>query len=98
MWMMLQQEQPDDYVIASGESNSVKEFTKQAFALLGLDYQEYVVEDPALFRPAEIHELIGDSSKAERVLGWRPEISFNELLREMVDSDMKIEQARSSHK
>jgi len=98
MWMMLQQEKPDDYVIASGEANSVREFTKQAFALLDLDYQDYVVEDPALFRPAEIHELIGDASKAERVLGWRPENSFNDLLREMVDSDMEIEQARSSHK
>jgi GDPmannose 4,6-dehydratase len=88
MWLMLQQETPDDYVVATGETRSVRELVEIAFDRAGLDWQKYVVQDPALIRPAEVDLLIGDASKARRVLGWKPEVSFQELVRRMVDADL----------
>src|SRR5438128_621171 len=87
MWLMLQQPQPDDYVIATGETNSVRDFVELAFAHVGLDYRDYVVNDPDLFRPAEVNILLGDSSKARARLGWKSSIGFEELVREMVEED-----------
>ena len=89
MWMMLQQKEPDDYVIATGESHSVREFVELAFKEVGLDLQEYVVVDERFYRPAEVYELRGDASKARRVLGWKPEVSFRELVRMMVRADVE---------
>ncbi len=89
MWLMLQQEQPDDYVIATGETHSVRELAETAFACVGLDWQRYVIQDPELFRPAEVDLLVGDASKARRVLGWKPSVSFPELVRLMVEADLK---------
>ncbi len=92
MWLMLQQDAPDDYVVATGEQHSIREFVEETFGLLDLDWQEYVKIDPRYFRPAEVETLLGDSSKARRVLGWEPRISFKELVRLMVESDMKLAQ------
>jgi GDPmannose 4,6-dehydratase len=89
MWMMLQQPQPDDYVIASGRHHTVRELIEIAFGHVGLDWKKYTVQDPALVRPAEVDELRGDYSKAKRVLGWEPEVSFEQLIRLMVDADLK---------
>jgi GDPmannose 4,6-dehydratase len=89
MWLMLQQEQPDDYVIATGETHSVREFCELAFDHAGLDWQKYVVVDPAFMRPAEVDHLIGDASKAGRVLGWEPQVTFPQLVAMMVDADME---------
>jgi len=89
MWLMLQQPHADDYVVATGESHSVREFCELAFAEAGLDWRDHVVEDPSFFRPAEIEELRGDASKARRVLGWQPEITFGALVREMVAEDLQ---------
>jgi GDPmannose 4,6-dehydratase len=89
MWLMLQQPQPDDYVIATGETNSVRDFVELAFAHVGLDYRDYVVNDPDLFRPAEVNILLGDSSKARARLGWKSSIGFEELVREMVEEDCR---------
>jgi GDPmannose 4,6-dehydratase len=88
MWMMLQQEKPQDYVIATGITHSVRQLLEVAFGHLGLDYREYVETDPAFFRPAEIHYLRGDYSKAARELGWKPTVTFEELIRMMVDADV----------
>ena len=87
MWLMLQQPDPDDYVIATGATHSVREFVEAAFDFAGLDYREYVVTDPDLFRPAEIHVLLGDAAKARQHLGWTHKTSFRELVREMVEAD-----------
>jgi GDPmannose 4,6-dehydratase len=92
MWLMLQQDAPDDYVVATGEQHSVQEFVEEAFGLLDLDWREYVKIDPRYYRPAEVETLLGDSSKARRVLGWEPKISFKELVRLMVESDMRLAQ------
>ncbi len=89
MWLMLQQDQPDNYVIGSGETHSVREFCEIAFSHLGLDYKEYVVQDPKFYRPAEVELLISDPSKARAALKWEPAVSFKELVTMMVDSDMK---------
>jgi GDPmannose 4,6-dehydratase len=89
MWLMLQQAEPDDYVIATGETHSVQEFVEAAFECAGLDYRKYVVSDPDLFRPSEVNVLLGDAKKAQQKLGWAPEIRFRELIREMVDADCK---------
>ena len=89
MYLMLQQPEPDDYVIATGESHSVGEFCERAFAEVGLDYRKYVVTDERFRRPAEVDQLIGDASKARRVLGWQPKYTFSELIREMVQSDLE---------
>jgi GDPmannose 4,6-dehydratase len=91
MWLMLQQEQPDDYVIATGETHSVREFLEEAFAYVGLDWRDHVVLDPKYLRPAEVDLLLGDPSKARSVLGWKPRVSFKELVRLMVDADMESE-------
>lgn len=88
MWLMLQQENPDDYVVATGESHSVREFLDKAFSLLELDYKGYLEIDPAFYRPAEVTILQGNYSKAKSVLGWEPTVFFPELVREMVESDL----------
>jgi GDPmannose 4,6-dehydratase len=90
MWLMMQAEQPDDYVIATGETHSVREFLEEAFGYLGLDWEEYVEIDPRYFRPAEVDLLLGDPTKAKTILGWEPKVSFKELVKIMVDSDMKL--------
>ncbi len=89
MWMMLQQDTPDDYVVATGETHSVREFVDKAFSCVGLDYRNRVVIDERFFRPAEVEILLGDCTKAQRVLGWSYACSFDELVEEMVDADMK---------
>ena len=89
MWLMLQQDEPDDYVIATGESHSVREFVDQAFSAAGLDWQDYVKMDERFMRPADVPELRGDASKAENKLGWTPEVSFKELVAMMVNEDIK---------
>jgi len=89
MWMMLQQPVPDDYVVATGNTHSVREFVELAFRCVGLEYQKYVVIDDNLYRPAEVNILQGDSSKARRVLGWTPKVNFEELVREMVFNDCR---------
>lgn len=89
MWLMLQQDEPDDYVVATGETHSVRELCEVAFDYLGLDYRHYVVQDPRFYRPAEVDLLVGDASKARRVLGWEPTVTFEELIRIMVDADME---------
>ena len=92
MWLMLQQDQPQDYVIATGETHSVREFVEAAFACAELDWKKYVVQDPALIRPAEVDLLVGDPAKARRVLGWKPEVTFPELVRMMVRADLDVVQ------
>ncbi len=89
MWMMLQQEKPDDYVVATGEKHSVRQLVELAFGHVDLDWQEHVEVDPKLMRPAEINTLRGDASKARNVLGWQPEITFPELVRMMVEADLE---------
>jgi GDPmannose 4,6-dehydratase len=90
MWMMLQQDEPEDYVIATGKQHSVRDLVEIAFGHLGLDWEDHVELDPALLRPAEVDHLIGDYSKAKAKLGWEPRTSFEELIRLMVDSDMEL--------
>lgn len=89
MWLMMQQDEPDDYVIAMGHEHSVGEFCDIAFSHVGLDYRDYVVEDPEFYRPAEVMRLIGDSTKARERLGWEPKVTFEQLVHMMVDEDMK---------
>jgi GDPmannose 4,6-dehydratase len=89
MWQMLQRPKADDYVVATGETHSVRELVEVAFGCVDLDWKKYVAQDPALLRPAEVDLLVGDSSKARRVLGWRPEVSFPGLVRMMVEADLK---------
>ena len=91
MWLMLQQNEPDDYVIATGETHSIREFLDEAFSYVGLDWQKYVEIDPRYFRPAEVDLLIGDATKAKQKLGWQPKVTFNELVKIMVDADMQEE-------
>ncbi len=90
MWLMLQHEQPDDYVIATGEQHTVQEVAEIAFAHAGLDWRRYVREDPTLLRPAEVDQLIGDAAKARATLGWRPTVAFRELIEMMVDADLAL--------
>jgi GDPmannose 4,6-dehydratase len=87
-WMMLQQDKPDDYVVATGVKHSVRDLVEVAFSHVGLDWRKHVATDPKLFRPAEINTLCGDAGKAKRVLGWTPKVSFTELIRMMVDADL----------
>ncbi|HTH00788.1 MAG TPA: GDP-mannose 4,6-dehydratase [Vicinamibacterales bacterium] len=97
MWLMLQQPQPDDYVIATGESHSVRELVEVAFEHVNLDWKRYVRLDPKFLRPAEVDHLIGDASKARSALGWRPEVDFASLVRMMVDADLtRLSQTNSS--
>jgi GDPmannose 4,6-dehydratase len=88
MWLMLQQEKPDDYIVATGETHSIRELLDVAFGCVGLDWQEFVEVDPRYYRPAEVDILIGDASKAERILGWKPKVRFKELVQIMVDADV----------
>jgi GDPmannose 4,6-dehydratase len=89
MWLMLQQERPDDYVIATGETHTVREFCEAAFSHLGLEYERYVTVDPDLFRPVDINVLFGDPTKAREVLGWVPKVGFAELVAKMTDADLE---------
>lgn len=89
MWLMLQQKEPDDYVVATGRTHSVGEFAELAFREAGLDWKKYVKTDAKFIRPAEVNLLLGDASKARRVLGWKPEVTFEELVRMMVREDLK---------
>jgi GDPmannose 4,6-dehydratase len=95
MWLMLQQDHPDDYVIASGQIHSVRELCELAFGHVGLDYRDYVVQDERFYRPAEVDLLIGDFAKAREVLGWHPEVSFADLVRLMVEADVKLLRGQS---
>ena len=88
MWLMLQQDSPDDYVVATGETHSVEEFVEETFSYLDLDWRQYVVQDPKFYRPAEVDLLVGDPSKAGRILGWEPNVDFRGLVRLMVDADL----------
>ncbi len=90
MWLMLQQGKPDDYVIATGESYSVREFLEEAFSLLGMDWREYVEIDPRYFRPTEVEFLLGDPAKAREKLGWKPRVNFKQLVRMMVEHDLEL--------
>jgi GDPmannose 4,6-dehydratase len=90
MWLMLQQEKSDDYVVATGETHSVREFCEETFGLLDLDWRKYVSHDPRYERPSEVELLLGDASKARRVLGWEPKVTFRALVRMMVDADLKL--------
>ena len=90
MWLVLQQEQPDDYVIATGETHSVREFVEEVFGLLGLDWKKCVEIDPRYFRPAEVDMLLGDASKARKVLGWKPRITFKALAKMMTEHDWAV--------
>jgi GDPmannose 4,6-dehydratase len=89
MWMMLQQDKPDDYVVSTGQTNSVKEFLEEAFSYAGLNWEDYVKIDSKYFRPTEVENLIGDSTKATKILGWKPKVTFSDLTRIMVDSDFR---------
>jgi len=90
MWLMLQQEKPDDFVIATGETHSVRDFAEKVFAKLDLDYKKYVAVDPRYFRPTEVDVLLGDCSKAKKILGWQPKVTFDELIDMMIATDMEI--------
>ena len=90
MWLMLQQHDPDDYVVATGESHSVREFLDEAFGHLDIDWHEHVHVDPRYYRPTEVNVLQGDAAKARNLLGWKPRVRFGELVRMMVESDMRL--------
>jgi len=90
MWMMLQQDEPDDYVVATGEQHTVREFAEAAFSYAGLDYRNHVVLDPQLLRPAEVELLLGDATKAKNKLGWSCRVKFKELAEEMVEADLQL--------
>ena len=94
MWVMLQQDEPDDFVIATGETHSVREFLDEAFGYLDLDWKKYVEIDPRYFRPTEVDLLLGDASKAKRVLGWKPRVHFKDLVKLMVDADLESEKQK----
>jgi GDPmannose 4,6-dehydratase len=90
MWLMLQQEKPDDFVVATGETHSVQQFLEESFGYVDLDWHDYVVQDPRYMRPAEVDLLVGDAKKAGKLLGWEPSVSFRQLVRMMVDADLKM--------
>jgi GDPmannose 4,6-dehydratase len=94
MWLMLQRDEPSDYVVATGQAHAVREVCEIAFSRVGLDYERHVVQDPALMRPAEVDHLVGDASKARTELGWAPTVGFQELIEMMVDADVARHQAR----
>ena len=93
MWLIVQRDAPDDFIVATGESHTVREFLAAVFGLLNLDWERHVAVDPRYFRPAEIDRLEGDASKARKILGWRPRVSFPELVRRMVDHDLELARA-----
>ena len=88
MWLMLQQDEPEDYVIATGVAHTVREAVEVGFSHVGLDWTKHVIVDERFLRPAEVESLLGDAAKAERQLGWRPEVAFESLIRMMVDADL----------
>ncbi|MCZ6798903.1 MAG: GDP-mannose 4,6-dehydratase, partial [Nitrospirae bacterium] len=88
MWLMLQQDQPDDCVFATGETHSVREFLSEAFSYVGLNWEDYVEIDPNYYRPSEVDLLVGDAKKAEQLLGWHPKTKFKDLVHLMVDADL----------
>ena len=94
MWLMIQQDKPDDYVIATGETHSVKEFVKLAFSYVGLKWEDYVVSDEKFYRPAEVNLLLGNYSKAKKRLPWSPTVKFEKLVKIMVDADLKRKEDR----
>ena len=98
MWLMLQQEKPDDYVVATGETRTVRELLDTAFQCVGLNYEDYVVIDPKFIRPAEVQLLLGDSSKARKKLSWKPKVSFQEMIGMMVEEDMRRVKAEQNQK
>jgi len=97
MWLMLQQDRPDDYVVATGETHSVREFCQEAFSYVGLDWEKHVIVDPNFYRRAEVDMLVGDPSKARRVLGWQPSVNFRELVHLMVDADLAALHQTGNH-
>jgi GDPmannose 4,6-dehydratase len=97
MWLMLQHDRPDDYVVATGETHTVREFCQEAFGYAGLDWEKYVVTDPKYYRPAEVDLLVGDATKAGRVLGWKPAVTFRDLVRIMVDADLVTLRETGNH-
>ena len=96
MWLMLQQEMPEDYVVATGETHSVREFVEEAFGCLGLDWQDYVEIDKRYLRPSEVDFLQGDAAKAKKILGWKPKVGFRKLVRIMVESDLALARAEKA--
>jgi GDPmannose 4,6-dehydratase len=90
MWLILQQDKPDDFVIATGENHSVREFVEKVFQKLDLDYREYIETDPRYFRPTEVDDLLGDSTKAQKVLGWKPKVTFDQLIDMMIKGDIEL--------
>ena len=97
MWLMLQQETPQDFVIGTGQTHSVRDFCQAAFSYIGLDYEEYVVQDERFYRPAETAQLVSNPEKARRVLGWKPEVSFEDLVHQMVDTDLALVAQELAH-
>jgi GDPmannose 4,6-dehydratase len=97
MWMMLQHDRPDDYVVATGETHSVREFCQEAFGHVGLDWEKHVVVDPMYYRPAEVDLLVGEPAKAGRVLGWKPSVTFRDLVRIMLDADLEVVRQEGVH-
>ena len=97
MYLMLQQDSPDDYVVSTGTTQSVREFCRVAFEHVGLDYEEFVVIDEAFYRPAEVDLLVGDASKAHQVLGWKPTVAFEDLVTMMVDADLDLLSGKLRH-
>ena len=89
MWLMLQQDNPGDYVVGTGEEHSVEDFAKKAFSHVGLNYKDHIVIDPKLMRPAEVDTLLADCTKAHKNLKWKPKISFDDLVKNMVDHDLE---------
>jgi len=95
MWLMLQQDSPGDFVVGTGQSHSVRDLVELAFKYVGIDdWQKYVVADPKLLRPADVHRLLADPTKANVVLGWRPKVSFDQLVQMMVQADIELEESR----
>jgi GDPmannose 4,6-dehydratase len=92
MWLMLQQDKPDDFVIATGETHSIREWLDEVFGYLQIDWQKYVDVDPRYYRPTEVDILQGDASKARRVMGWEPRVQFKDLARMMIENDLKLAQ------
>jgi len=92
MWMMLQQEKPDDYIVATGKMITVREFCKKAFARLDMNYEDYVEVDPKYYRPAEVDQLLGDPTKAQNILGWNPKVNIDGLINMMTDHDFQLAQ------
>jgi GDPmannose 4,6-dehydratase len=89
MWKILQQDSPDDFVLGTGDSHTVKEFVQEAFSYVGLDWRKYVKIDPRYFRPTEVEALIADATKANKKLNWQPKVTFKDLIKIMVDADMR---------